>query len=175
MSLLEQVAAMLDAAGAPYALIGASAMPAYGVNRATLDIDLLTIGNSYLDSHFWESLRDSGVQVEVRQGDLTDPLAGVVRFESPEEGERPLDLVVGKFIWQRKALERAVKTGEGVPLIRAADLILLKLYAGGAQDAWDIHQLLAGEDRDDLIQEVEALLPDLPSRCASFWKDVLRP
>lgn len=172
MSLLEKIAAVLDAAGFPYALIGASAMPAYGVNRATLDIDLLTVGASCLEPRFWAGLRESGVGVEVRKGDFSDPLAGVVRFEPQEKGERPVDLVVGKFIWQRKALERAVKAGNDVPVIRAADLILLKVYAGGPQDAWDIHQLLAGEDRADLVREVEGLLPDLPSRCADFWKDI---
>ena len=43
MSLLDRVAAILDRAGARYAVIGASAMAAHGVARSTYDIDLLTL------------------------------------------------------------------------------------------------------------------------------------
>ena len=69
----------------------------------------------------------------------------MVRFGAP--GESPIDVVVGKFGWQRRVLERAEPMGE-LPVVRAADLILLKLYAGGPQDAWDIQQLLLASSRD---------------------------
>lgn len=174
MSLLEKVTSVLEARGIPYALIGASAMSYYGVNRATNDLDLLAVDPACLDPALWSGLRDQGVTADVRRGDLTDPLAGVVRFRAA--AERPIDLVVGKFAWQRKTLERARRLPSGplfLPVLGPADLILLKLYAGGPQDAWDIQQFLLGEDRDTLIAEVEKNLANVPSRCGDLWRKIL--
>ncbi len=67
---------------------------------------------------------------------------------------------------------RATPEGD-LLVVRAADLILLKLFAGGAQDAWDIQQLLEGEDRAELIEEVEKLLPELPAQAAKLWRRIL--
>jgi hypothetical protein len=170
MSLLSQVAETLDAAGIRNALIGAMALAAYGVNRATADIDLLTIDAVCLKSDFWSDLKSRGIDIRIRKGDLTDPLAGVVRCGAP--GESPLDVVVGKFAWQRKVLDRAEPLGE-LRVVRAADLILLKLYAGGPQDAWDIQQLLLAPARDLWVEEVEPRLADLPTRCSELWSKLL--
>lgn len=170
MSLLTQVAETLDAAGIPNALIGAVALAAYGVNRASADIDLLATDARCLSPELWSDLTNRGVEVRVRKGDLSDPLAGVVRCKA--EGESPLDVVVGKFIWQRQILERAEPLGEQ-RVVRAADLILLKLYAGGPQDAWDIQQLLLAPGRDLWVQEVETRMPDLPAACSELWNKLL--
>jgi hypothetical protein len=175
MSLLDQAAAILRNRGISFALIGASAMAAHGVPRSTVDQDLLVVDPVCLDPSLWTALQDQGVTIEIRRGDSFDPLAGVVRFE--RTGERPLDLVVGKYAWQREILERAKGTpgapDTAIPLVRAADLILLKLYAGSSQDAWDIEQLLAGEDREALISEVNRELPRLTAESAALWKKIL--
>lgn len=173
MTLQSQVVSALREAGISHALIGGVAMNVHGVNRATLDFDLMVMDPSCLRSDLWVDLQRQGISVEIRKGDLTDPLAGVVRFRGTGDGA--VDLVVGKLIWQRKILERAASTpGEAnVPVVRAADLILLKLYAGGPQDGWDIQQLLAGEDRNELIAEVEQLLPDLPADAKKLWLRIL--
>jgi len=63
-------------------------------------------------------------------------------------------------------------TGVDLPILRAADLILLKLYAGGPQDRWDIAQLLAAGDHGALVEEVELRLPDLPSEASALWKSL---
>jgi hypothetical protein len=167
MSLVNEIRSTLDAAGIRHALIGALALSAYGVNRATVDLDLFTTDSSCLVPDLWTDLRKRGVDVDVRRGDPTDPLAGVVRFQVP--GESAVDVVVGKHAWQTKVLERAEPIGEAL-VVRAADLVLLKLYAGGIQDAWDVQQLLARPFRGDLVREVEARLSDLPSRCQELWK-----
>jgi hypothetical protein len=169
MSLVDEIRSTLDAAGIRHALIGALALSAYGVNRATVDLDLFTTDASCLNPDFWAGLHRHGVTVEVRKGDLTDPLAGVVRFQVAGEGT--IDVVVGKHTWQTKILERAEPIG-GTPVVRAADLVLLKLYAGGPQDAWDIQQLLARPFREELIREVELRLSDLPARCQDLWRKV---
>jgi hypothetical protein len=171
MSLLEEVRSVLEAARIRHALIGALALSAYGVNRATVDLDLFAADGSCLKPDLWEGLRRCGIAVDIRKGDATDPLAGVVRFRAP--GENPLDVVVGKFAWQTRVLERAEPIG-GTLVVRAADLVLLKLYAGGLQDAWDVQQLLARPFREDLVREVESRLSELPTRCRNLWQKILR-
>ena len=173
MSLLDRITAVLDGAGARYAVIGAAAMAAHGVARSTHDIDLLTLANVCLGTGLWAPLADAGVGVSVTRGDTADPLAGVVRFE--QRGQRPVDLVVGRHRWQIRALERArpaLVHGSRVPAVEARDLVALKLFAGGAQDAWDIAQLLAGPDREALIAEVSADIDDLPAHCRAFWERI---
>jgi hypothetical protein len=101
LTLLDRVSAALASRGIDHAIIGAAALAAHGVARATL----LRIGDSTLR------------------------------------------------------------------VARAADLILLKLYAGGPQDAWDIDQLL---DVDaTLVAEVEVGLSSLPEECAVLWRRIL--
>jgi hypothetical protein len=149
-------------------------MTLHGVNRSTLDVDLFILDPAGLDRRTWASLAAEGVVVEVRKGDPDDPLAGVVRFEVPKE--LPVDVVVGKYTWQRKTIERARTArfaGVEVPVLTGVDLILLKLYAGGPQDAWDIQQILAGPERDALIAGVDRELPDLPKECSRLWRRIL--
>lgn len=171
LSLLARLVSALERAGVPHALIGAAALAAHGVSRSTLDIDLLAMDPRCLDRGLWQPLRREGISAEVRRGDEADPLAGVVAFAAP--GERPVDLVVGKRAWQRSVLERA-EAGRfeevALPLVRAADLILLKLFAGGPQDAWDIAELLAAGDRMALTAEVESHLTELPTEARALWQ-----
>lgn len=175
MTLLARVSSVLQREGVPHALIGAGALTIHGVNRATVDLDLLVLDTACLQPAFWIDLESQGASVEIRKGDLTDPLAGVIRFRA--SGQRPVDLVVGKYIWQRRVLERAVLTTTEqarVPVVQAIDLVLLKLYAGGLQDGWDIQQLLARDDRkEELIAEVEQLLPELPAHSKKLWRRIL--
>jgi hypothetical protein len=171
LSLLGRVVAALERAAVPHALIGAAAMAAHGVSRATVDIDVLAVSPSCLDPSLWSELRAESIAVDLRRGDDSDPLAGVVRFTAA--GERPVDLVVGKRAWQRSALARAEPgrlADVALPVLGAADLILLKLYAGGPQDSWDIAQLLAAGDREGLIGEVALRLPELPPEAAVLWR-----
>lgn len=176
MSLLAQVSGVLKAKEIPHVLIGASALTIHGVIRSTLDVDLFAVDRACLDSRFWDVLAMEKVGIEVRKGDPDDPLAGVVRFETGTE--LPLDLVIGKHLWQRRAIERAqaaIFMGVEIPALRGSDLILLKLFAGGPQDAWDIQQLLAGPERASLIAEVERDLQDLPRHASRLWQRILDP
>ncbi len=56
--------------------------------------------------------------------------------------------------------------------VRASDLILLKLYAGGGQDAWDIEQLLATDERGALVAAVDAEVGSLPADAQQRWRRV---
>ena len=175
-ALLTVATAALDRAGARYALIGAAALAAHGVARSTFDVDLLTTDPRVLDPAVWaEAADDPRITVSVRTGDADDPLAGVIRLEA--EGQRAIDVVVGRGDWQAEAVAAArivEVAGVTVPVVGVADLILLKLYAGGSQDLWDISQLLAAADDPTLIGEVEARLVRLPRDARRAWTQVLR-
>lgn len=157
----------------PFAVIGAAAMAVHGVSRATRDLDLLTVADRCLLPAFWDELGRAGVRADVRPGGTDDPLAGVVRLRASDE--HPLDLIVGRTGWQAEIPARARETlveGVLVPVATRVDLILLKLYAGGPQDAWDIEQLLACGERAALVAEVEAALDQLPAECRRLWERI---
>ena len=163
-SLLDRVRTILEQAHVPYALIGAGALAVYGVSRSTFDQDLLTTDRRVLAAGFWTSLRDA--TVDVRVGDARDPLAGVAR--AAQAGERDVDVVVGRHGWQRDVVGRAGSHGS-LPVVTLEDLILLKLYAGGAQDLWDVDQLLALHDSASLREHIDQGLAALPSECREVW------
>jgi hypothetical protein len=167
MTLLSWVSARLTREGVPHALIGGAALASAGVARSTFDEDLLTTDRRVLTPSFWEPVDIDDVSLIVRRGDHEDPLAGVVRFE--RSGDRPVDVIVGRHAWQARAVSRATGMSEGPSVVSPADLILLKLYAGGAQDLWDIRELLALPVGDALAREVDAGLADLPSFMREVW------
>jgi hypothetical protein len=169
------VAVLRDRA-TPFAVVGAAAMAVHGVARSTFDLDLLTPDPGPLGRPTWVSLERQGVRVDIRLGDDDDPLAGVARFTLEET--MVVDLIVGRGAWQAAIVGRArphTVAGVLVPVATAADLIALKLYAGGPQDAWDIEQLLQTGDRAALGAAVEALLPSLPNEARSLWARIGRP
>ena len=158
-----------------FAVIGAAALAVHGVTRGTRDLDLFTIARECLDPLTWGPLEADGVTVSVRRGAADDPLAGVVRFTTTGEG--PVDLVIGKSAWQAEIPGRARPArvaGAELPVARAGDVILLKLYGGGPQDAWDIEQLLAAGDRSTLIAEVDAAIATLPLHARDLWRRISR-
>jgi hypothetical protein len=176
LPLVARVTAALDAYQVPYALIGAAALAAHGVARSTFDLDLLTTAANALEPGLWRDLSAHGsVRLTVRKGDSTDPLLGVVRIEA--DGQRAVDVVVGRWAWQSAAVARAkpvVVGGVPMPVVTAADLVLLKLYAGGSQDCWDIEQLLADSDARTLVAEIDSRVAALPDSAGELWQR-LRP
>lgn len=158
----------------PFALIGAAAMAVHGISRSTRDLDLFTLAPEGLEPSTWAPLAAAGIETRLRRGDTDDPLAGVARFTAGDED--PVDLIVGKSRWQAGIADRAQEAaveGTRLPVAGAADLIALKLYAGGPQDAWDIEQLL-GAAGAALAAEVERLVPDLPEDARALWARIQR-
>jgi hypothetical protein len=167
VTLLADVAALLRRHRIPFALIGAGAMAVHGVSRSTADLDLLATDDRCLDPALWRGVGND-VAVDVRRGDAADPLAGVVRLTRSEEID--LDVIVGRPSWQRDVLARAAMRAEHeVPVVTLSDLILLKLYAGGSQDAWDVEQLLAVDASGAAVLEVEQRLDVLPADSRDLW------
>jgi hypothetical protein len=172
LTLLADVTAILASGKIAHAVIGAAALAVHGVARATADLDLLAIDDRCLDSSLWRELRARGIEVEIRRGDSDDPLAGVVRINAP--GESSIDLVIGRWRWQSELLGRAERIELGdvsVPVVTAPDFVLLKLYAGGPQDAWDIDQLLDVDPA--LAARVEESVAALPADAIGLWRQIL--
>jgi hypothetical protein len=169
---LDLVLRILDTAGVRYAVIGAVALAARGVSRSTADVDLLTTERQVLSEPFWNREGETAFRVDVRMGDWDDPLAGVVRIG----GQEPIDVVVGKYRWQRDVVHRAERIsvrGLTLPIPTASDLILLKLFAGGYRDLVDVRTLLSVGARQDLVAEVTAKLSELPREAADAWERIV--
>ncbi len=143
-------------------------MAAHGVSRSTVDQDVLVTDVRVLHAAFWSS---ADASVDVRHGDSADPLAGVVRLDAP--GERQVDVVVGRGAWMSRILTRTpvlAVPGGAMPVADPADLILLKLYAGGSQDLWDIEQLIAAApNRAAVTAVVEDRLAEAPPESRVQW------
>jgi hypothetical protein len=58
-------------------------------------------------------------------------------------------------------------------VVEAADLVLLKLYAGGLQDRSDIEQLLQSGEPEALRRDVNDRLSALPPRARELWERIL--
>jgi hypothetical protein len=172
MTLLDRVHRLLSAQQVGHALVGAAALAARGVARSTYDIDLLTTDRRVLDRPFWRELEEAGVGLEIRHADADDPLGGVVRLESP--GQRPVDVIVGKLAWQSRAVARAEPLMNGPSVVTAVDLVLLKLYAGGAQDLWDIRELLSVQASEKLQNAIGEEMVEQPQRMRDLWAEARR-
>jgi hypothetical protein len=126
---------------ANYALIGGLAVSAWGVPRATQDIDFaIAIGanDPQALATFLGGRYDGG--------DPDDPLMGVIRATvTVAAAAVPLQLVFlpSKFTG---AIFQEVKTlsilNHRVPVVTWESLVLLKIYAGGPQDLLDVRQIL---------------------------------
>jgi hypothetical protein len=169
-TLLQFVSEALTDGRVRFALVGAAALAVHGVSRSTQDIDLLVDDRRVLASDFWTSLWPA-VAVDIRCGDADDPLAGVVRCRA--SGQRDVDIIVSRGAWEGDVITRARPAAYGgaeLPVVEVADLVLLKLFAGGSQDRWDVEQLLARPDRDALVSQVEDRLAQLPARSRRTWE-----
>jgi hypothetical protein len=170
VTLLERVVAALERARVACAVCGAGALAVHGIARSTYDIDLLTTDPRALSDATWRALAGTAAHVEIRRGDDDDPLRGVVRVT--QDGERPVDVIVGRHAWQTAlvdAADAARVLGTSVRVVGVPALILLKLYAGGPQDLWDIEQLLA-VGGDDAVRAVDAIVGQLPDASRALWE-----
>lgn len=159
--------------GVGFAVIGAAAMAVHGVVRSTRDLDLFTLDRQVLNQDFWRPLARERIDAVVARGQADDPLAGVARLR--RGAESPVDVIVGRHAWQGRILQRAREStieDVAVPVAGLADLVLLKLFAGGPQDAWDIVQLLADSDLATVIADVEGSLGELPPESRALWRRI---
>lgn len=169
LELLEAVTSALVEFGTPHAVIGAAALAAHGIVRSTFDLDLLTVDATVLDPSRFGMLTRKGITVDSRRGEFDDPLKGVVRFHATHQ--RPVDLVVGRWKWQKEVVERATAMVYGssmLPTVMMSDLVLLKLDSEGPQDLIDVHNLLQ-LGGDALRRQIEEKLDGLPATLSKSW------
>lgn len=172
MSVVEAVSKVLESMGARYALIGARAVGARGHPRMTLDYDFLTSDARILQLDPWKDLAANGATIDPRKGDFDDPIAGVVRITFVNGVEA--DVLLAKWKWELEILERAEPLDVGgsvVPVPLTADLILLKLAAGGPIDLQDVVALLA-TDRDRLIEQVDQRIDGVWPEVSEAWNRI---
>lgn len=173
MSLLGKVVERFAQRRVAFAAVGGVALAIRGVVRPTFDVDLLTMDTAVLADAFWALIVKDGAAVEVRQGDSDDPLRGLVRLVARDE--RSVDVFVGRGTWQDGVVRRAEPFSlldVRAPVVRTADLVLLELHAGGAQDLDDAKQLLAADGDGELAHEVESRLAEIPRPAAIAWRKV---
>jgi hypothetical protein len=85
-----------------------------------------------------------------------------------------VDIVVGRHVWQQECVERAVEMAAlEAKVVGLPDLVLLKLYAGGPQDAWDVHQILGLGAAADVPAIVESRLSMLPKDAITLWRRIV--
>lgn len=171
--LLERIAQRLRGLEIEVVVIGATAMAAHGVSRSTLDVDLFTIDARALRDDSWTELRRESIDVELRHGEVSDPLRGVVRFE--HHRDRPVDLIVGHGGWQERVFADPTMVRFGATALSVANplaLVLLKLFADGPQDRSDIRQLVAGDASGTLTARVEEAIESLPGMFRESWSRI---
>jgi len=157
--------------GIDHALIGAAAMAVHGISRATIDIDLLTVDVRALEASLWTPFEARGNVVRLIKGDFDDPLAGSVRLTEP--GGSVVDVVVGRYEWQNEIVRSSEPSpidDVEIPVVRPAGLVVLKLFAGGPKDAWDVTALAeAREDWPRIRGEVDSSIDRLPADSRRLW------
>jgi hypothetical protein len=112
------------------------------------------------------------LQRRVRRDDVDDPLGGVVRIE--QTSQRPVDVVLGKHGWQCEMLSRAEPVPGGPPIVQPADLTLLRLYAGGPQDLWDIRELLNQPGMAAVATQADEQLSAGSAAMRGLWATIRR-
>lgn len=164
--------AHLNARGLGYCLIGATALSAHGFARYTADVDLLTMSELPLGAEFWVGF-SGGSSASIVRGDYDDPFAGVVRFH---ELAVPHELLVGRGYAMQHAVQNArQERTTNCPVASPLSLVLLKLVAGGPQDAFDIISFLdvqAALGKDEWVSSVDAHVIKLPVEAQQLWKSL---
>ena len=176
---LRTIIPVLDALQIPYALIGGLALAPHNVVRATEDLDFLVDSSSTASSDLARQFEARGFPSVARKGDIDDPIAAVVIVEIPSStGNVRRDLILPARRWQREIIRKATPVaieGTVVRVVRAQDLFLLKLYAGGPQDLLDAANLLRMESPADRAAwkaaAVKLRMGNEYRRCLSFVKE----
>ena len=139
--LLLNIIKFLDKLKIPYAIVGAFAASFYGWVRASLDCDaVISIARreEKLDQ-LLSSLRNEGLRVELRRGDRTDPIKGVINIE--DKFRNRVDLLMGirgmkKDIYGRVITASFMK--RSIKIVSVEDFIAMKIYAGSGKDIQDV-------------------------------------
>jgi len=130
----------------PFALIGAYAASAWGVVRATRDIDILIEIKKEEIERISSELRKKSFQAEIRFGDPEDPLVGVIKLNfKTKEGDESIDLILGIKKLPKNIFQRTINLTifeQIIPVVSPEDLVLMKLLAGSPLDIQDAQGII---------------------------------
>ena len=157
--LLDSVHACLEAAGVDHALIGAFALAAWGIQRATNDVDFLIDGTRTAVAR--QALEDKGFTVF----HATDEVLQMA-------GPGPVDFLLARRPLSQAMLARAsARTFRGIKCVGPEDLIGLKIQAykndprRELQDRADIQRLIEVSPSLDwsLVRQYADLFSEWPA------------
>jgi len=149
-----------------FALIGGLAVSAWGISRATQDIDFLADSDPspLIDRPLRDGLKNildkHGCHAVWRMGGLDDPIPLLLRIEMKHSfPDLSADILWVHKRWQRAALRRSIAVnvmGRRIDVLHPEDLIVMKLEAGGPQDLLDVQSLLSSRSRKISIRRLKA-------------------
>jgi hypothetical protein len=156
-----------------YALIGGLAVAAWGVPRATHDLDFaLALGSAD------PATLSCSLNARFQAGEDDDPLRGVFQTTVTIEGVSiPIQLIILPAAWNAiifQGIEPLSVFGCEVPVVSWQSLILLKLYAGGPQDFLDAQQILAIREPSQAEKQVVTTLADRVG-LSDAWRTLITP
>ena len=140
---------ILGANAIPHTFVGGLALNAWGIPRATFDIDLCVVLGAGEQQRLLQALRELGWSVEeVFERGWRDQMAGIpiIHAHYPAEGALVrVDLMVADTPFLRSVIERKTSVDLGpaaVPVCSAADLLLFKVLADREKDRMDVRNVL---------------------------------
>lgn len=141
--------AVLTAHAIPHTFVGGLALNAWGIPRATFDIDLCIVLGPGEQQKLLQALRELGWSVdEAYERGWRDAMAGIpiIHAHYPLEGALVrVDLMVADTPFLRSVVERTTAVDLGpaaVPVCSAADLVLFKVLADRQKDRMDVQNVL---------------------------------
>jgi hypothetical protein len=138
LQALEEVARLARQARVRYAIAGGIAMHLYGFTRATTDVDV--VADDVLELDAQRELSFGGKSYLVKVGRQNIPVDWIVRDDDYAE-------------WYTGALDAAVDSGVGHPIVSPEWMVVLKFFAGRGKDHLDLLWLLRQEglvDREEV-------------------------
>lgn len=171
----EKIVGLIRSHGVEPVLIGAIAMAAHHYVRHTTDIDLGVDADVKTMRNLAACLEGEGYKVEFREPDSEDPLGGVMDVSGPFGLVKIISFANRFPIVIQDALagdDIRIRPGSELRLVPIAQLVALKLYAGGYQSRADIIELLRrnpGADLNEIrdtchkyrLRAIDALLKEL--------------
>jgi hypothetical protein len=129
-----------------YALIGAYAASAWGVVRATKDIDFITHIPPESVEDIKKEFAANGFDVEVIKGDVKDPISGVIKLICKGSyGKEVIDVILGIRGISMEVYKRVIDIsvfGVRLPVLSPEDIIISKLIAGSPVDLDDAKKIV---------------------------------
>jgi predicted nucleotidyltransferase len=141
-----------------YAVIGAFALSAHGVVRASTDVDVLLFTTPQYLAKLRARFQRAGFSTELRQGEADDPIPAMLTLSDSHNNQ--VDLLGGLRGMDPAIFSRTVEVpfmGMNLRIIGREDFIAMKCFAGGPQDILDAqsaYRSAQGPVDQDLLRAV---------------------